>query len=121
MTPDAARQARRRRSRAARRALRELRPIRKQPDAYRVAAIMGDYLHQRLDLPAREATPAEVANHLSQLGAPVDLIEQAENLFRTCDAARFAPAESLDKGKLSSEAGRLILALEAEPWPSHSA
>jgi hypothetical protein len=119
--PDAARQARQRRSKAAQKALQALRAIEQDDQerrAHRTAAVMADYLRQRLDLPAGEATPSEAADHLRRVGYSSQLAEQTADFFRSCDAVRFSPEPLYTGADLSAIAVELILALEAEPCRS---
>jgi hypothetical protein len=116
--PDAARLAKRSRSRAARIALRQLHtagkvPLLRQPE--RAVSIVTDYLRQRFELPAAEATPPEVAAHLQRLGLPSALVERATQFFQECDAARFRPTPSADWQAVAG-AERLILAMEDASW-----
>lgn len=117
--PDAARQARQRRSRAARLALKALQSAGREDDpARRTAAVVADYLRQRHDLPMTEPTPAEVGACLRQMGCPSELVAEAGEFFRTCDAARFAGEAALPAEKVTEAAARLILDLEAASCPA---
>src|SRR5262249_54590039 len=110
--PDAAARRRRRQSRAARLALAYLA---KQPsDVVRTRAAAVDFLRQRLDLPALEATPSEVARHLKRLGVAKPLVADWASFLQTCDRCRFAPLAAEPDGLVSDEAVRLIHALEAD-------
>jgi hypothetical protein len=116
--PDAARLAKQRRSRAARMALRQLRiagkvPLLQQPE--RAAAIVTEYLRQRFELPAAEATPVEVAAHFHRVGLPAALAERATRFFQECDAARFRPSPWLDWPAVAT-AEQLVLAVEDASW-----
>jgi hypothetical protein len=117
--PDAVRQAVRRRSRAARSALKALRTLSRDPSradlGARVAAVLADYLHQRLDLAAAEPTPAETTTHLDKAGVPPSFVARFVALFQECDAARFSPISYADTQDLAREAAQLIRDLEAEP------
>jgi hypothetical protein len=121
--PDAARLTRQRRSWAARRALHELHQVRGlsgEALAARAAAVMTDYLHERLDLSVREPTPAEAREHLLRHGATPQRAEEIGGFFKSCDAARFLPAAQAGP-ELSAQAERIILAVEeAAECPSHS-
>jgi hypothetical protein len=121
--PDVARRTRQRRSWAARRALSALHQVRSLAGAAladRAAAVMTDYLHERLDLAVREPTPAEAHEHLLRHGAPVQRAEEVGRFFQACDAARFVPAAQAGP-ELAAEAERIILAVEeAAECPSHS-
>jgi hypothetical protein len=114
--PDAARLVRLRRSRAAEHSLGVLRSG--GPDG--AAGVLSHYLRERLDLPAAEPTPAEVAGHLERSGVSAPLAGQVVAFFRTCDAVRFAPIASQSHDDLSAAATKLILALEAELWLSQA-
>jgi hypothetical protein len=117
--PDAARLAGRRRSRAARFALRQLRAIPRgltmQERAAKVAVVLGRYLHQRLDLPSAEPTPAEVAALLSQASAGPAISARFSRFLAICDAARFGLDEGSITADLLTEAAHLIRELEVEP------
>jgi hypothetical protein len=122
--PDAARLAHLRRSRAARQALKALRGLKKQQPANEagtaVAAAVGRYLRQRLELPAAELTPFEVIVSLQQAGVPTALAEQVAYLLHACDAARFGPVSLATGQNLAGQASRLIRQLEAEPCLCHT-
>ncbi len=117
--PDAARLASQRRSRAARHALQALHAAQRldaQARTTRTAAIVADYLQQRLDLSIAEPTPREVAALFAQHGCSAALTEQAVRFFEACDRSRFMPAaEPFD---LRDAAIQLILAVEGEPAAS---
>jgi hypothetical protein len=114
LNPDAARRARLRRSRAARLALSRLGRARGLPDqGPSVAETLAAYLHERFDLAAAEPTPAETRAHLSRAGCPLAAVE-VERLLHSCDAARFAPAASVNGRDLVDDAERAILAMETE-------
>jgi hypothetical protein len=113
--PDAARLAHQRRSRAARVALHRLHGLGKLPPAEAAAGAAGavaGYLRERLDLGAREPTPAEVRAHLDGHGCTGELATQAADFYRACDAVRFLPPSGAAQD-LADEAARLILAVEA--------
>jgi hypothetical protein len=118
--PDAARQARQRRSRAAQVALQALRDIEGdgRERAARAAAVVAGYLHQRFDLHAQAPGPDEVDAFLDRLNPAPELRTRLVEFFRTCDALRFAPTPPAAPADLAGVAGELILAVEAEPWPS---
>jgi hypothetical protein len=122
--PDAARQAGRRRSRAARLALKALRPIRSLPAdeaGARLAAIVTQYLRQRLDFSAEEPTPFEATAHLQQEGIDAELAEQVSELIRACDAARFTASFLVPREDLVGCAADLIRKLEEQPCLSQPA
>jgi hypothetical protein len=117
--PDAARLARRRRSLAARRALQALQTAGRLSGpgrADRVAAVTAEYLRARFDAPAEEPTPDEAGACLARAGCPPALVRQAADVFRACDAARFAPDPEAARADLADAAARFILAVEEEPW-----
>jgi hypothetical protein len=121
--PVAAQLARQRRSRAAARALQTLQAIARHPAedaAAQTAGVITSYLQQRFDFPVLRPTPAEVDRHLEGSGCPPDRVAQATAFYRSCDAARFAPAAPLPADRLVEAAEQLILSLEAEPWPARS-
>lgn len=113
--PDAARLADQRRSRAARRAIHRLEGLRQRLAAERAAAVaeaITGYLHERLELTAREPTPVEAQGHLLRLGLPGDVAGRTADLYRACDTARFQPGGAVVEG-LAEDGVKLILALEA--------
>ncbi len=113
--PDAARQAKQRRSRAARQALALLYAVRRLGSAERAtrtAAIVADYLRQRLDLAIAEPTPGEVAELFAQRGRSPTLAEQAVRFFEQCDRRRFLPASGTTQSDLPDIASQFILAVE---------
>jgi hypothetical protein len=111
--PSAAERRQMKRSRAARLALAYLQ--KQAPDVPRTRAAAVDFLRQRLDLAALEATPKEVADHLKRLGIAKPLIAEWAAFLDTCDRCRFAPMPSQQVSPLSGHAIRLIHALEADP------
>jgi hypothetical protein len=115
--PDAHRLARRRQSRAARVALKALGAIHstRGERGSEVAAIMTRYLRERLDFPAEEPTPFEAALHLKQAEICPDVAEEVSDLFRACDAARFADDSHAALEDLVGEAARLVRTLEEQP------
>src|SRR5262249_54557132 len=120
--PDAARLIRRRRSRAAQQAMRALQAVDKIQtgmEASSVAETLAVYLCLRLDFPAQEPTPAEVAAYLEGKGFSATLAEQVASVFRACDVARFAPKPILSEDHLQATAVNLILSMESEPCSSH--
>jgi hypothetical protein len=121
--PDAARLARLRRSRAADHALMALRTAGKSgagDGTGRTAGVLSHYLRERLDLPAAEPTPVEVAHHLERSGVSAALAEKIVAFFHTCDISRFAPVAAAGSDDLPAAATQLILALEAELWLSQA-
>jgi hypothetical protein len=111
--PSAAERRQMRRSRAARLALAYLQ--KQAPDVPGTRAATVDFLRQRLDLAALEATPKEVADHLKRLGIAKSLVIEWTAFLNTCDRYRFAPMTSQHESPLSVHAIRLIHALEADP------
>ena len=111
--PNAAERRYRRRSRASRIALACLR--KQAPDVPRTRAAAVDFLRQRLDLAAVEATPREVARHLKRLGIAKPLVTAWTTFLQTCDCIRFAPSAERSGDFLNGEAVRLIHAVEADP------
>ena len=79
----------------------------------RTAAV--DFLRQRLDLPALEATPNEVARHLKRMGIAKPVVAGWTVFLQTCDRFQFAPSARPPESPLNVEAMRLIHALEADP------
>jgi hypothetical protein len=116
LNPDAARLALARRSRAAQLALEGLRkaPTAPQQRAQAVGRTVTRYLRSRLDLGVEEPTPAETVAHLARLGLSEETLTAVSRLYRTCDAARFAPAPPTETADLPGRAADLILAVEAE-------
>jgi hypothetical protein len=110
--PSAAAQAGRRRSRAARQALLALSRLRDDPFGKETAAVVGQYLQQRLPLAALEPTPGEVKEGLLRAGLAEVLTRQAGTFFQACEDSRFAPPEVPRVRSLQSEAAELIEALE---------
>jgi hypothetical protein len=121
MFPDSLRRLQRRRSLAARRAVRELGQSKNACSASSLAGILARYLRQRLDFPAVEPTPAEVARFLRRRGVLAAAAQQWADLFRSLDEARYTPANVVDsmpppEGDLwTTHAANLIHALEADP------
>jgi hypothetical protein len=122
--PDAMQVADRRRNRAARLALKSLRALdQTQPAGElggRIAAVVTDYLRQRLDLSAAELTPLEAAGFLERAGVASILAGQVAALVRACDAARFTPEPLAGQDNLAGRATELIRRLEAEPCLSRA-
>jgi hypothetical protein len=94
---------------AALRALRDL-----QSGTAPVWDVVHTYLRNRLGCPATEPSPAEVAGFLKRRGLARPVCEQARLLLAACDASRYAPHANGDARGLSSEAIRLIQAMEAD-------
>jgi hypothetical protein len=119
--PDAARLAHQRRSRAAQQAVEAL--TRKgtnqfKTEALEVEEVLAVYLRQRMDFSARQPTPGEVARHLEEKGFSSELSARVADLFRACDAARFAPKSSTGPDNFRETAVRIISSLESEPCSS---
>jgi hypothetical protein len=115
--PDEALRLRRRRSRAARLALRGLElaeAARTDLHATMAAAIMTTYLQQRLDLPVREPTPHETAEHLARAGCPQTVVVRASKFFELCDTARFAVDPGQSRDRVLIVAADLIRTMEQE-------
>jgi hypothetical protein len=120
MYPDVARLARQRRSRAAREALRLLEAARRldaESCADRAAALVADYLRERLELAIAEPTPREIALLFEQRNGSPGLTEQAVRFFEACDGVRFRPA-TLEASDLPELATKFILAVEEETCPA---
>ncbi len=111
--PDLVQQVRRRQSRAARLAYEALHAPALSP--HHLAAVVSDYLRQRLDLPGAEPTPAEVDKHLFRLGVSRKLRDDWLAFLQECDAQRFAAEPRAEVKNLLDRAKDLIHALEAEP------
>ncbi len=121
--PEAARQLHQRRSRAAQQALKALAGLIRMPrdqQAPRAEVILAEYLRKRLDLTTQEPTPAEVAVHLQRAGASPALGQLLAQFFAVCAAARFAPGLATAQDDWPATATSLLLALEAESWPSQA-
>jgi hypothetical protein len=115
--PDAARLASQRRSRAARRALAALNAARRLDSAEcanRTAAVVADYLHERLDLTIAEPTPREIAALFEQRVCSAALSARAVGFFEGCDNARFLPPTSAEQTELTDLAVQFVLAVEEE-------
>jgi hypothetical protein len=111
--PSAAERRQLRRSRAARLAIAHLQKQAADVPETRSAAV--DFLRQRLDLAALEATPNEVADHLKRFGFAKPLVSDWAAFLATCDRQRFAPEVNQQNSPLSAHAIRLIHAVEADP------
>lgn len=104
---------RRHRSRAARAALKALRALGcKDSHPHVVASVLTDYLRQRFGLQVAEPSPTEVAVYLQEIGCPDILSAKAADVFRACDAARFAPDSGSGRRDLATAGAGIILALE---------
>ena len=88
--PNSAERRRRRHSKAARVALKYL--AKQGDDVPRSRAAAVDYLRQRLDLPALDPAPQEVARHMKRLGIAKPLSADWTKFLQACDEFRFAPA-----------------------------
>lgn len=86
--PDAARLAAVRRNRAVRIALDRLRRPHLTPAD--VTVVVRNYLIARWGLAFTAQTPTEVADGLLDVGVPAERADEAGELLRACDAARFA-------------------------------
>ncbi|MFO0964354.1 MAG: hypothetical protein U0793_02030 [Gemmataceae bacterium] len=107
--PNAEQARARQRSRAARLALQALKDA---PDeAEKIGAVAGAYLRDRLEFPALEATPPEVALFLARRGAPKETQRRWATFFAQCAAQRFARSRP-EQNHLRDEAMGMILALE---------
>jgi hypothetical protein len=76
--------------------------------------VVASYLQERLDFPALDAAPKEVADFLTRRGFARSLCRQSQAFFEACDSARFTDSFGAMRC-LSQEAARLIDALEADP------
>ena len=85
--PDARTLHDRRRSQAAARALADLHAGRGTP-----WSVACRYLRERFDFAAQDAAPGEVARFLKRRGFALERCAEAENFFKSCDAARFTAA-----------------------------
>jgi hypothetical protein len=108
--PDDARRTRRHRDQSAARAIAHLRA--NDAPAWDV---VRDYLRERFDFPATDATPTEVAAFLKRRGFAKAVGEQALAFLQTCDALRFNASPDLAQRPLAEDAVRLIEAMEADP------
>jgi hypothetical protein len=118
--PSAAHLARKRRSRAAQQALKTLHRLEKRDtrtQAQEAEAILAGYLRQRLELQTAEPTPAEVAQHLQQVGAPLPFTQEMASFFADCNAARYAPGLMDKTDHWAARATCLVLAAEEKSWP----
>ena len=117
MYPDAARLASRRRSRAARQALALLEMARRLDTterAERTAAVVADYLRDRLELTIAEPTPREIAELFEQRSGSPALTAQAVAFFEACDSARFLPPNDSERTDLTALAVQFVLAVEEQ-------
>lgn len=106
--PDDVRRASRFRNEAAQRALAKL-----QTESESPWLAIEQYLQQRFEFQAHEATPAEVYRFMLRRGFAKALCEEMRGFFHQCDAVRFTRGATLDT--LPENAARLIAALEADP------
>lgn len=111
--PTAARLARLRHARATRRATDAIRRAGRtaDPPAAVTAALLG-YLRARFPLPESAVTPAEIGAALAGFEVPAEVTEEAAEVFRACDRARFAPSGD-NAVSLAAAAEALIARLEA--------
>jgi hypothetical protein len=111
--PDAARLKHIRRSWASRRAIHAIRRSGRTVDPPAAVAIaMIDYLRARYSLPPGAVTPREIDANLAEIELRDSEREAVASFFRSCDAARFAPAG--DSGvSLAAAAEALVARLEA--------
>jgi len=115
--PDAARLARMKRNRAVRHALNALANVKRAnavESAGMISQIVIAYLRERFDLPLEARTQREIAEYLERIDIAPEHVEQASQLFRACDAARFGPAPVVATD-LADAAERLVVALEERP------
>ena len=59
-----------------------------------VSATVQDFLRARLDMPAGEVTPDEAAEHLIEVGYPIELALRCAEVLRECAARCFAPGQT---------------------------
>ncbi len=110
-------------SKAARQALRALRRLERSPmeqEAVGSANAVIDYLRTRLALAAVEPTPKELAGSIEKAGFNLALAQQTAEFLSDCDEVRFAPGLQRVERGLTTQARKIVLALEAEPWPSQA-
>jgi hypothetical protein len=110
-----------RRRAAARHALHALGKLGRAPTEQRAggaAAVVVDYLRQRANLAALQPNPREIMACLRTAGLPAAAAERVADFFAACDLARYAPGLAADGRDWPDEARRLVLDLEAQPWPS---
>jgi hypothetical protein len=69
--------------------------------------LLQEQLGERLDLPASAITEAVIEEHLRPRGVPEGVLGRLQELFQTCNLARYAPVKS------SQELAALIPKLEA--------
>ena len=112
--PDAAQSHKRRQSQAARDALKALAGKGAADNSAWLETIVTDYLRQRFDFPAHEATPAEVEQHLFRLGIEREIRGQWSAFFGDCADVRFSPSPVEAPEQLRDQAIALIQNLEAE-------
>jgi hypothetical protein len=56
--------------------------------------LLQEQLGERLDLPASAITEAVIEEHLRPRGAPETVLAQVQELFQTCNLARYAPVRT---------------------------
>ncbi|MGA2866565.1 MAG: BatD family protein [Verrucomicrobiota bacterium] len=56
--------------------------------------LLQEQLGERLDLPASAITEAVIEEHLRPRGAPESVLAQVQELFQTCNLARYAPVRT---------------------------
>lgn len=115
--PDRVRRSQLRRSRAARKAVRALGSA---GSAQRILQVLTCYLVERLDFPASEPTPHEVAEFLRRKGLDPAALQEWSRFLAACDACRFAPGSKSAQGPRADEALRLISAVETDPCLARS-
>jgi hypothetical protein len=108
--PDGSRNKNRLRNEAARHALAALHGGRESP-----WSVVCRYLRERLDFPAVEPTPREVARFLKRRGFALERCAQSEAFLQACDAVQFTGGSAVAAKSLAEEAATLIESLEADP------
>jgi hypothetical protein len=79
-------------------------------------SILCDYLGQFVGPLPNEASPADVIERMLVHGCSPALAEQTAGLFELHIAARFAPDRATFPLSVKTNAARLIVALEEQPW-----
>jgi hypothetical protein len=118
--PQGPRLARRKRSQAAQQAVKRFRGFQTDHQVREHAAVVVDYLRQRFGLSIAEPTPAEIHASVRRASISPRVAGQLADLFHRFDALRFAPQGQFEASQLEADAQNVIMALEAEPWRSHS-